>query len=215
MPKLYFEPPPKTNDLALDAWTNKVWQQLQKLDKVLQDSGSVVAPDPDTGYVPDSSLNPSVTNHAMQSNLGMTASGHTMSAGPKLLGRSSTSAGAVQEISATSGGLSLLTTSGIGTASGSVADGSRGVAGGDTHDHTGGSGAQIDHTELSNIGSNTHAQIDTFMTEFGSASNYVAFSSGGSYPGSPVDGQIHVKADGEVGLWSDLHSMWIVLGSAV
>lgn len=37
----------------------------------------------------------------------------------------------------------------------------KGVTNGDTHDHSGGDGAQINHTTLSNIGTNTHAQIDT------------------------------------------------------
>jgi len=36
----------------------------------------------------------------------------------------------------------------------------KGVTNGDTHDHSGGDGAQINHTALSNIGTNTHAQID-------------------------------------------------------
>lgn len=40
----------------------------------------------------------------------------------------------------------------------------KGVTGGDNHDHNGGDGAQINHTTLSNIGTNTHAQIDTFIT---------------------------------------------------
>ena len=36
-----------------------------------------------------------------------------------------------------------------------------GVSNGDSHDHSGGDGAQIDHTTLDNIGTHTHAQIDT------------------------------------------------------
>jgi hypothetical protein len=42
------------------------------------------------------------------------------------------------------------------------------VTNGDSHDHVGGDGAQIDHTGLSNIGSNSHSDIDTHL---GSSSN--------------------------------------------
>jgi hypothetical protein len=39
----------------------------------------------------------------------------------------------------------------------------KGVTNGDTHDHLGGDGAQINHTSLASIGTNTHTQLDTHL----------------------------------------------------
>ena len=45
------------------------------------------------------------------------------------------------------------------------------VTNGDSHDHAGGDGGQISHTSLSSIGTNTHAQIDSFMSANSQAAN--------------------------------------------
>jgi len=70
---------------------------------------------------------------------------------------------------------------------------SKGVTNGDSHDHSGGDGAQIDHTTLSNIGSYTHSQIDTHIdnatSDYYSSSLAVGLS--GSYSTHRQDTSIH------------------------
>lgn len=58
----------------------------------------------------------------------------------------------------------------------------KGVTNGDTHDHSGGDGAQINHTTLSNIGTLSHATIDTYLNQA------VKTSSIPSFPGIKIDG---------------------------
>lgn len=60
----------------------------------------------------------------------------------------------------------------------------KGVTNGDTHDHNGGDGAQINHTTLSNIGTNTHAQVDTHLASTANPHAVTAAQAGAT----PIDG---------------------------
>lgn len=53
---------------------------------------------------------------------------------------------------------------------------SNGVTNGNSHDHSGGDGAQIDHTTLSNIGTNSHSAIDSFIASKGAASGLASLN---------------------------------------
>ena len=65
--------------------------------------------------------------------------------------------------SATLSNHTIATSTWISSLSGVYAPIANAVTNGDSHDHSGGDGAQINHTSLSNIGTNTHAQIDTHI----------------------------------------------------
>ena len=62
-----------------------------------------------------------------------------------------------------------------------------GVTNGDSHDHSGGDGAQINHEGLSNIGTNTHAQIDTFISSKAAANGLASLSAGSLVVQNPAN----------------------------
>jgi hypothetical protein len=63
---------------------------------------------------------------------------------------------------------------------------SKGVTFGDSHDHNGGDGAQIDHVNLGNKGTNTHAQIDSFIASKAVASGLASLGTDSLVVQNPV-----------------------------
>ncbi len=63
----------------------------------------------------------------------------------------------------------------------------KGVTNGDSHDHSGGDGAQIDHTGLSNIGTNAHSVIDSFISSKAAASGLASLDGSSKVVQNPAN----------------------------
>lgn len=89
------------------------------------------------------------------------------------------------------------------TADGRYAPIAKGVTNGDTHDHNGGDGAQIDHVNLANKGTNTHAQIDSHIANTSNPHSTTAAQAGAPALVSPsVTGNL-VSFAGTAGTQAD------------
>jgi hypothetical protein len=72
-----------------------------------------------------------------------------------------------------------------GTKPADFAPAAQGVTNGNSHDHDGGDGAQVDHTKLGNIGTNTHGTIDLFLASKGAASGLASLDSSSKVSQNP------------------------------
>jgi len=92
-----------------------------------------------------------------------------------------------------------------------------GVTNGDSHDHVGGDGAQINHTGLSNIGTNTHAQLDTFVSSKAAASGLASLDGSSKVVQDPANATATPTASkipiadgsGTLNSWISVGSMYV------
>ena len=68
-----------------------------------------------------------------------------------------------------------------------AAPATQGVTNGDAHDHSGGDGGQIAHTALSGVGTNTHAQIDAFVSSKATAGGLASLDGSGNVEQNPAN----------------------------
>jgi hypothetical protein len=85
-----------------------------------------------------------------------------------------------------------------------------GVDGGNSHAHTGGQGAQIDHTTLSNIGTLTHAQLETSLA-LKAVDATVTASLALKADQNPTSGSYRIKGGQHIQFWNPVTNLWHTL----
>lgn len=93
-----------------------------------------------------------------------------------------------------------------------------GVTNGNSHDHNGGDGGQIDHVNLANKGTNTHASIDGFISSKAAANGLASLNASSkvvqnpaSSASTPAASKIPIAdANGQLNDWVDLQRVMVV-----
>ncbi|MFA5297623.1 MAG: hypothetical protein WC389_05380 [Lutibacter sp.] len=86
----------------------------------------------------------------------------------------------------------------------------KGITNGDAHDHSGGDGGQINHTTLSNIGANTHSQIDDFITAYdGKSAFLVTFALTGNDAARIITATITKQSGAALTIKETLVTWWL------